>query len=101
MVVVSTVLAVRRYLRPSGLPLLDSDARVSSGLVDLIFRTFVCMYTVSKSLVYELPQRTHFGGQLTRRKVRLGNYRQHQCWSQVGQQQPSPSALLFPPGMCC
>lgn len=103
MVVVSTMLTVRLYLRLSGHPLIDNGAKDRSGLVDSIFWTFVCIYIVSSSLVYELPQRTLVGGQLTRRKARLENYRQLECWSQVevGQQQPSPTALLFSPGMCC
>lgn len=99
MVVVSTVLTVRLYLRLSGHPLIDNSAKDRSGLVDSIIWTFLCICTVSSSLVYELPPRNHVGGQLTRRKARLENYRQLECWSQVevGQQQPSPTALLFPP----
>lgn len=103
MVVVPAVITAWRYLRLRGHPFLDNVAEDSSGLVDFIFWTFLCIYTVSSSLVYELPQRTHVGGQPTRRKARLENYRQLECWSQVevGQQQPLPTALLFPPGMFC
>lgn len=47
------------------------------------------MCTVSSFLVYELPQSTHVEGQLTRRRARLEDCGQLECWSQVGQQQPS------------
>lgn len=54
MVVVSTVLTVRRYLRLSGHPLLDNGAKDSPGLSYSMFWTFVCIQYVPYLVLFHM-----------------------------------------------